>query len=88
MPNAITKTALPGLAVALLTLALAGCQTPLAQGGAEPPYQMGGSGAHAEGDQQAAEPAAETRPDRENPDREYEYRGGRDPITGRAEKQM
>lgn len=83
MPNAITKAALQGLAAALFSMALAGCQTPLPQGRPEPPYQVGGGASRAEDEQPSATPAPEA-----NPDSDYEYRGGRDPITGKADKQM
>ncbi len=85
-----------GLLVAALgALALGGCSSAMyggtpsdmsgsvtsqyAPGTYEPPYQVGAAGDHAEPAEAAPQWTAEQK---------YEYRGGRDPLTGRAKIQM
>ncbi len=80
-------------AVAISALSFGGCASPMysgtpddtsnpaiapayAPGAYEPPYQVG---ARRDEDEQPAEWTAEQK---------FEYRGGRDPVTGRAKQQM
>ena len=76
------------------SVACAGCQSPMYSGTPkdsfsrgpapsyapdtyEPPYQVGGEA------EQEDEPPAQA-----DANQKYEYRGGRDPVTGRAKTQM
>jgi len=80
-------------------IACAGCQSPMYSGAPEeefsrspapdyapdtyePPYQVG-----RQSDQQANEEDGEP-PAQTEAEQKYQYRGGRDPVTGRAETQM
>ena len=80
-------------------VACAGCQSPMysgmpeedfsrgtaptyAPGTYEPPYQVGGQAAEEQEEDEVAPPVqAEV-------EQKYQYRGGRDPVTGRAKTQM
>jgi len=79
----------------LAAMALGGCQSAMYSGTPEdmsgsvapaygpdtyePPYQVGGAKEGGAADQKEAE---------QSPDGQYVYRGGRDPVTGRAKTQM
>ena len=87
------------LVVALsAAIACAGCQSPMYSGTAEdgfgrgsaptyspgtyePPYQVGGQSE--EQSEEEVEPPLQA-----EADQKYQYRGGRDPVTGRAKTQM
>lgn len=76
-----------GLGAALLGAAVvAGCQSPMYSG---TPDDM--SAGHQDRSYVGGEPEADAAPPRSaSPTREqdYEYRGGRDPVTGRAKTRM
>lgn len=82
------------LATVLISGALlGGCQSPMYSGAndmsgsvAEPPYKVGGKPDQADDDADTASEAEPGSSDAEG--RQYEYRGGRDPITGKAKTQM
>lgn len=72
---------------------LGGCQSPMYSGAndmggsvAEPAYKVGGKPDQADDDADAASQAGQGSSDAAG--RQYEYRGGRDPITGKAKTQM
>jgi hypothetical protein len=79
------------LAAAALCAGLGGCESAMYGGTpddmsaaiAQPPYQVGGISNEEPEEVQSA-------PERHASDegRQYEYRGGRDPVTGRAKTQM
>lgn len=80
------------IAAALASLALGGCQSPMYSG---TPDDMSGSIAPAYSPDTYEPPAKVGRADQDETeqqvpqdDTKYVYRGGRDPITGKAEKQM
>ena len=88
------------LAVALsAAIVCAGCQSPMYSGTAEdgfgrgpaptyspgtyePPYQVGGQ-SEEQSEEEEVEPPLQA-----EADQKYQYRGGRDPVTGRAKTQM
>jgi hypothetical protein len=76
-----------GLAAALLAcLALAGCQSPMYSGTLDDLSPSHRDRSYIGAEPQAAE---EHEPDaRPTTEQQYEYRGGRDPVTGRARTQM
>ena len=90
----------PTLTIALcVAVACAGCQSPMYSGTAEdgfgrgpapayspgtyePPYQVGGR-SEEQSEEEEVEPPVQA-----EADQKYQYRGGRDPVTGRAKTQM
>ncbi|CAN1723202.1 Lipoprotein [Hyphomicrobium sp. 1Nfss2.1] len=90
--NSRRRATIASIAALVASLTLGGCQSPMYSGTPddmsgsiapahspdtyEPPAKVGGT------DQQEAEQQIP------QDDAKYEYRGGRDPITGKAEKQM
>ena len=86
------KVSIALIAAGLASLALGGCQSPMYSG---TPEYMSASVAPAYSPDTYEPPARVGRTDQDEPeqqvsqdDAKYVYRGGRDPITGKAEKQM
>jgi hypothetical protein len=89
--KSFSRTAAALLAAALAALALAGCQSPMYSG---TPDDMGYAVAPTYEDRSYVgrnEQAGDAKPAEQQAwtaDRSYEYRGGRDPVSGKAGTQM